>query len=171
MLRESRPVVLDESVIDAPSRQLLAAFAGHPARVHAHLAMEPGPNGTWSVVIQIPSPMNERRRDVAICLVGDDRSPTLEFGAWHTHADLWDADPDAALALMLAYLTRIIAGTILLCEVPTAGDGLPYVVIDVRDPEAVLDDATSPYVPAQSKLLSWSGEHDLRLDDCARSLL
>ena len=144
---------------------MLSAFATHPAHRIAKLAMEPGENGSWSLLIQIPSPTKEPRRQVELCLVGGERCPTLGFGGWHTHADLWDRDPDAGLRLMLDYLTRILAGAILLCEAPTGAGGLPHIVIDAADREAVLDHATSPDVPAHSKLLSWSGAHDLALDD------
>jgi hypothetical protein len=42
---------------------------------------------------------------------------------------------------------------------------MPYRVIDLTDREEILDELTSPDVPARMKLLSWSGAEDAVLDD------
>lgn len=66
---------------------------------------------------------------------------------------------------MLDYLERITDGEIVLAELPTVGDGMPYRVIDMTDREEILDELTSPDVPTQMKLLSWSGAEDAVLSD------
>ena len=158
----SKTIELDASELDEPSRRVLAAFRDHPARSCAKLLMERLPDATCSLVVRIPSPKVDHRRDMSIWL-DEKRIPSLEFGAWHTHADLWDRDPDVGIRRLLDYLERIRHGEILLCEVPTVGDRLPFRVLDLSDREEVLDELTSPVGSLQ--LLSWSGDKDLMLDD------
>ena len=75
------------------------------------------------------------------------------------------AGPGVGLRRMLDYLERIADGEIVLAEVPTIGDGMPFRVIDLCDREEILDELTSPLVSGQMRLLSWSGAEDAVLDD------
>jgi len=43
------------------------------------------PDGTWSLVCEIPPPTSDRRRAISIWL-DEKRVPSPEFGAWHAHA-------------------------------------------------------------------------------------
>jgi hypothetical protein len=155
---------VDGSKLDPTSQTLLAALDGHPARRCANLLMEKLADGMWSLVAKIPSPTGQPRRNVSIWL-DENRVPSLEFGGWHSHADLWDPDPEVGLRRMLDYLERITDGEILLAELPTIADGLPFRVIDVTDRQEILDELTSPGSLGNMKLLSWSGAEDLTLDD------
>jgi hypothetical protein len=155
---------VDASKLDEPSLRLLAAFADHPARARANLLMERLPDETWSVVGVVPSPTGDPRRTISIWL-DENRVPTLEFGAWHSHADLWDPDPGVGLRRMLDYLERITDGEIVLAELPTVGDGRPFRILDLSDREEILHELTSPNSSGQMKLLSWSGAEDAVLDD------
>jgi hypothetical protein len=76
-------VEVDVTKLDESSRRVLAAFANHPRRHSAKILMEHLPDGTWSLVCEIPSPTNDRRRAMSIWL-DEKRVPSLEFGAWHT---------------------------------------------------------------------------------------
>jgi hypothetical protein len=154
----------DAAKLDESSRRVLAAFENHPHRHSANILMEHLPDGTWSLVCEIPSPTTDRRRAISIWL-DEKRVPSLEFGAWHTHADLWDSNPELSLRRMLNYLERIIKGEIVLAESPTVGDGMPFRVIDRSDREELLEELTSPLVSRQMRLLSWSGAEDAVLDD------
>ena len=158
-----RVVELDESKLDEVSRLVLREFADHPARRVSSMSMEFRPDGAASVVITIPSPTGDSRRAISIWL--DENSvPTLEFGAWHTHADLWDKDLRSGFQMMLAYLERITDDEILLAESPTSPGGL-FRVVDVCDQEEILDELTSPHNPPSMRLLSWSGAKDGELSD------
>ena len=126
--------------------------------------MERVPDGSWSLVAEVPSPTGDRRRAVSIRL-DENRAPILEFGGWHTHADLWDPDPEVGLHGMLDYLERITDGEIVLVELPSTADGLPFRVLDLSDRQEVLDELTSPGTSGQMNLLSWSGSEDAVLDD------
>lgn len=155
---------LDASKLDEVSRRVLAAFADHPAAGRANMLMESRADGSWSLLIVIPSPTGDRRRRVAIWL--DDNSvPSLEFGGWHTHADLWDTDPEVGLRRMLDYLERITDGEVVLAALPTVGDEMPCRVLDLADREEILDELTAPTIPPDMKLLSWSGAEDAVLND------
>jgi hypothetical protein len=161
---ERRIAELDESKIDERSRVLLAELSNHPARRHARLQMEASQDGAWRLFVAIPSPTGEHRRAVSIWF--DERQiPTLEFGAWHSHADLWDEDLLSGIRKMLAYLERIVDGEIVLAGAPTVGEGFLFRVIDLGDRNEVLDELTSPVVPPDMKLLSWSGAQDAQLSD------
>ncbi|HEX3694521.1 MAG TPA: hypothetical protein VH374_03940 [Polyangia bacterium] len=162
MRRETAEV--DALKLDESSRRLLAAMTDHPIRGRTNFLMEKLSDGTWSLVVKIPSPTGDRRRTISLWL-DEKRVPSLEFGAWHSHADLWDPDPDVGLRRMLDYLERITDGEIVLAELPTVGDGMPYRVIDMTDREEILDELTSPDVPPEMKLLSWSGAEDALLSD------
>ena len=168
MKRETAEV--EASKLDEPSRRVLAALADHPIRPRANLLMERRSDGSWSLVVTIPSPTGDRRRNLRIWL-DDEHGPSLEFGGWHTHADLWDLEPAVGLRRMLDYLQRIADGEIVLAEAPTIGDGMPFRTIDVCDREEVLDELTSPLVSGQMRLLSWSGSEDAVLNDLAEALL
>jgi hypothetical protein len=158
------PAELDASKLDEASRRVLAAFKDHPAARVANLLMEKRTDGSWSLLVTIPSPTGDRRRRLRIWL--DENSvPSLEFGGWHSHADLWDPDQDVALRRMLDYLERITDGQIVLAEVPTIADGMPYRVVDLLDRQEILDELTSPTIPTDMKLLSWSGAEDAVLND------
>ena len=130
--------------------------------------MEHLPDGTWSLVAKTPSPTGESRRNISIWL-DENRVPSLEFGAWHSHADLWDSDPDVGLRRMLDYLERITDGEVLLAELPTLANGLPFRVLDVTDRNEILDEVTSPNSSGSMKLLSWSGAEDVTLDELRAS--
>jgi hypothetical protein len=155
---------LDESKVDEASRRLLAVLAEHPACGRAHMLMERLPDGAWSLVAKLPSPTGDGRRDISFWL-DENRVPTLEFGAWHSHADLWDEDRDVGLRRMLDYFERIMGGENVLFEGPTIGDRMPFRVLDVTDREEILDELTSPGAPEGMKLLSWSGAEDVLLED------
>ncbi len=158
-----RVVELDEFELDEVSRLVLREFADHPARPVSNVSMEPRPKGVASIVIAIPSPTGDSRRAISIWL-DEKLVPTLEFGAWHTHADLWDKDLRSGVQMMLAYLKRITDGEILLAESPTVAGGL-FRVVDVCDREEVLEELTSPDNPTNMRLLSWSGSEDGELSD------
>lgn len=161
---ERRIAELDESKIDERSRVLLAELSNRSARRHARLQMEAAQDGTWRLFVAIPSPTGDARRAVSIWF--DERQiPTLEFGAWHSHADLWDEDLLSGIRKMLAYLERIIAGEVVLAGAPTMGQGLLFRVVDLLDSDEVLDELTSPVLPSDMKLLSWSGAQDAQLSD------
>jgi hypothetical protein len=158
-----RVVELDESKLDQVSRLVLREFADHPDRRVSNVTMELRPDGSASIVIAIPSPTGDSRRAISIWL-DEKLVPTLEFGAWHTHADLWNRDLPTGVQLMLAYLERITDGEILLAESPTVAGGL-FRVVDVCDREEILEELTSPHNPPGMRLLSWSGAEDGELSD------
>jgi hypothetical protein len=158
---------LDVTTLDAPSLLLLNALEASPVSTHARAAMKCYPGDACSLVIEIRSPTGDPRRDVSLWLT-DDRDPSLEFGGWHTHASLWATTLADGVAEMVGYLERIVAGEIVLEELPTVGEGMPYCVLDLKDAEACLESATLPGRPNGMTLLSWSGSQDLTLEDLAQ---
>lgn len=149
--------------LDEPSRRLLAAFDDHPAQKVASVFMEREIGGAWRLIIRLPSPTGDKRRTVSLWL---DQSgvPSLEFGAWHTHTDLWDDDINLGLEKMLLYLERITDGSVQLSAQPATAAGVPYCIVDLENPDDVLDELTYPGAPNEVNLLSWSGAEDRTLD-------
>lgn len=161
---------VDVLKLDGASRKLLVELEGHPVRRCTNLLMEHLPDGTWSLVAKVPSPTGESRRNISIWL-DENRVPSFEFGAWHSHADLWDPDPDVGLRRMLDYLERITDGEVLLAELPILANGLPFRVLDVTDRDEILDEVTAPSSKGTMKLFSWSGAEDVTLDELRNRVL
>jgi hypothetical protein len=114
-------------------------------------------------IYTLPSPTGDRRRNVALRL-DENFVPSLEFGGWHTHADLWDDDPVVGLRRMLDHLERITDGRILLVEDALAQQAPPGSVLNLDDETEVLDALTTP-ASSDARLLSWSGAEDSTLDE------
>jgi hypothetical protein len=156
--RRGRADLVTESLNDS-SRLLLSAFDGHPAQRVASTFMELGADGAWNLVIKIPSPTGDCRRNVSVW-IDENGVPSMEFGGWHTHADLWDADPKLGVEKMLYYLERITDGSVQLTAVPVGPEGIPFCVLDLEDAQEVLDELTYPGSLSEISLLSWSGGED-----------
>ena len=152
-----------ESELNEPSRHLLAALRQRASLIErASMRAEPDLLGGTSVVIKLPSPTGDPHRDLGLWL--DEKTvPSIEFGAWHGHADLFDPDPVTALQMLLDYAELIIDGRIALLDVRDA-DGWPYTVLDTRSPDDVLDELSFPGSPDELRLLSWSGSQDSVID-------
>jgi len=162
MTKEKLPIVEEE--LDEHSRWFLTAFNKRGIQAAPNLQMERRQDGTCALFVTIPSPTSDRRRLISLWL-DEKRIPTLQFGAWHTHADLWDRIPESGLQKMLDYLERIINGEIVLTEFPTVGNAIPHRVLDMAEPDDVLDMLTDPDEPSDMNLLSWSGYEDDSLND------
>jgi len=54
---------------------------------------------------------------------------------------------------------------VVLAELPTVADGMPYRVVDLLNRQEILDELTAPTIPSDMKLLSWSGAEDAVLND------
>ena len=66
--------------------------------------------------------------------------PSLEFGSWHTHADLWDAK-DNSEALIDLFNAIMSDRFVLIFDVGGVYDG-SVGVVDLREPDALVDELT-----------------------------
>lgn len=106
------------------------------------------------LLVEIPSPTGDPDRRLSIWMEGGDE-PSVGFGEWHTHDGLWPGD-DAMVELVKAILadqfvlTHDVGGTH-----PGSCEGL-----DLRDPNALVEELTSRHSPGRVRLRTWSGRGD-----------
>jgi hypothetical protein len=101
------------------------------------------------------SPSGDRNRFVQVW-VDEEATPTFGFGPSHTH---FSSDDDG-IAEVLDLCGAVFADQLLIIEdVGGEFDGHTS-WIDLRKPEALLEEITSPYSPGTARLKSWSGVAD-----------
>ena len=122
-------------------------------RWHARILApdEPAPR---ELLLELPSPTGDASRGMVLWMEQD--VPSLEFGAWHTHADLWGGDGDGEL---IALVRAIVADHFVLAY-DVGGDCPHPDVLDLRDLEALAEALTSRYAPERLRLVSWAGTAD-----------
>ncbi len=147
--------------------QLFAAdlFQRYP-EFRQYAAMEPVQGSEmWSLVVTIPAPSGDPKAGLTLW-VDNGIEPSLEFGDWHTHANLWTIDAEDKWQNMeiLDLVKAILGDRIILCEdVGGTSDGYPT-IIDLAVKDALLDELTSKYSPGRARLRSWSGHLDRLVD-------
>lgn len=125
-------------------------------RWHARIpeSEEPVPR---ELLLELPSPTGDAERAVLVWM--EREVPSVAFGSWHTHADLWGPDGDG----------EVIA---LLCAIVTDRFVLTYEVegvwsharaLDLRDPQALAEALTQRHAPERLRLVSWAGTADAEL--------
>ena len=121
------------------------------------LSREEGEDGDH-LLARIPSPTGDEARTLILWMESDE--PSVAFGAWHTHATVWawnrePVDQDAAL---VALIDDILSDHIVLA-VDEASPDWPA-ALDLREPDALLDELTRPGGSGRVRLLSWTGSAD-----------
>ena len=120
-----------------------------------------------SLKLVVPSPTKEAARLCAVW-VDEVATPSIEFGPTHTHESA-DEDGTAAIADRLG---AILGDSLLIVE----DVGGPYPEfgswIDLREPDALVDQLTSRYSSGHVLLKSWSGkvDRDVSVDDLSRDI-
>ena len=94
--------------------------------------------------------------------VDDTGTPSIGFGAGHTHKNI-DAD---GIAAIIDWAKAILEDKLLIIEnISAEFPGNSW--IDLREPQALAEELTSPYSSGRASLKSWSGNADrqIGLDD------
>jgi hypothetical protein len=154
------PEPLRVESLNAESRALLTHLDAIGLGGRGTAGMVLAQDGTWDLAIAIPSPSGDARRAAAVWL-DEKHVPSIEFGTWHSHADLWEGEgPSGAVSSMLAYLARILRDEIVL--IARDGQALKGFdsVIEAGDRDALLEELTRPGAPETVTLLTWSGTGD-----------
>jgi hypothetical protein len=127
--------------------QLLARF---PAwRAFASLdASGAAPDGT---VMDVPSPTGEPDRALRFWI--ERGVPSVEYGTWHTHQDLWPSQ-DA----WFAFIEDILCDRALFVVMP--GPPVWWFVLEDPVDEELADVFTAPSAPREVRVVSWSGALD-----------
>jgi len=146
----------DQPAQGSISRRLsLAIFSVMPELRQYASAIQSGEKDGMSLNLIIPSPTGDEAR---LCQVWVDEvaTPSIGFGPSHTH----ERPDDAGIAVILDLLRAILADQVLIIEDAGGAYSGSGGWIDLRDPEALEEELTSPYSPGRALLKSWSGKAD-----------
>ena len=108
-----------------------------------------------SLNLVIPSPTGDEARQCVVW-VDEVATPSIGFGPSHTH----EQSDDDGIAAILNILHAILADQLLIIEDVGGTYSGHGAWIDLRDPEALEEELTSPYSPGRALLKSWSGKID-----------
>ncbi len=146
----------DPDALGAISRRLAqAAFLSLPQlRQYAHV-VKSGEDDGLSLVIAVPSPTDDPNRQLVIW-VDEVATPSIGFGPAHTHEN----KDDDGIAAVVELAGAILDDRLLIIE--DVGGAYPGhgSWIDLREPNALVEELTSPYSPGHALLKSWSGKAD-----------
>jgi hypothetical protein len=119
-------------------------------------------------VVKVPAPSDDPRSELFVWVDGGD-DPSVGFGIWHTHEDVWGAClPDGAERdALLDLIEGILADRYVICE-DVGGIGVgTCTILDLSEDDALLEELTSKCSPGRAHLRSWSGrlDREVALDD------
>lgn len=145
------PIALDLSKLAPASSRIAARLFNAIPDAQAYSRMEG--SAYADLLVEIPSPTGDPDRQLVIWMEGGDE-PSLAFGEWHTHVSpsedgkLFDlAKAILADQLVLAYhMSEEQSGY---CD-----------LIDLRDPDALLEELTSEHSSGHVRTRTWSGRGD-----------
>ncbi len=163
---------LDESRITGEARRFASDLFARFPELRQNAAMEQHGNGAWTLVVTVPALSGDPRSELVIWVEGGD-DPSVAFGAWHTHENVWGGGLEAGLERrpLLDLIEGILADRWVICEdVGGVGDG-SATILDLLERDALLEELTSKYSPGRARLRSWSGQLDreVSLEDLERN--
>jgi hypothetical protein len=158
-------IPLNLQKLASPSREFASRLLESVSELarFASMKAKPGDPEQLDLFVKAPSPTGDPDRTLVIWMADDD--PSIAFGPnWHTHASLrGDALTDGCDALINLARAILADDVVLYFDI-----GKRYLeVIDLRDPDAIIDELTSPHSSGKAELRSWAGTVDrfVGLDD------
>lgn len=130
---------------DDPSWEFAKRLFARFPQWHAHAS-----TGSSSIVT-VPSPTGDPERTLTIWL--EEGVPSVEYGDWHTHADLWVSEDD-----FLSFIDDIVSDRQLFLVVSTWA--VRWSVLEEPIDEAIDDALTGQSAPDEVRIVSWSGRKD-----------
>jgi hypothetical protein len=122
----------------------------------------------FDLLVEIPSPTGDARRTIGVWMESS-HGPSIDFGTWHTHADLLTSgkDPIVHADSIIDLIEQIITGHLVILTDATGRRDDFSDVVDLRDPEALLEEMTSPFSSGRARVETWSGvdDRDVSLQD------
>ncbi|MBL4635338.1 MAG: hypothetical protein JKY56_15865 [Kofleriaceae bacterium] len=157
-------VPLREESLAAPSRQFFLALMRWRPEWRQHCRMQESDNGTESdLVVEIPSPTGDSGRNINVWVSNGDLS--LSFGPWHTHGQLILELCDGHYEEVgLLDAIRMIVENQLVCFHEELESGLGGGLLDLRKPDAILEEITDKYSTGRISVRSWDGQADQNVD-------
>jgi hypothetical protein len=167
MTQESE--ALDEPVLSPASSSFLRKLLHQLPDLRECARMEriTGIEG-WHLLVERPSPSGDADRGLVIWMdKGDDVS--VGFGGWHTHAG-WRNARDAPVddeAAMLHLIEGILADRFVLLQDARDSNPERADLIDLQDPDALIDELTAEWSSGRARILTWTGrgDRDVNLQD------
>jgi hypothetical protein len=161
---ESYPLVRESLTL--PSREFAdRLFAACPEVVPFARMQSVSLDGPFDLLVEVPSPTGDPMRRLYLWV--EDGVPSLGLGPrWHTHADLWPAPGAGVLEqwrILLELLRAILADEFVLWGQPGKKAAGFHEVLDLREPHAMAELMTSPYVESRVCIHSWGGTADSEL--------
>ena len=159
---------LDESRITTKARLFAADLFARFPELRRHAAMERRRGEeAWTLMVEAPAPSGDPRSRLVVWVEGGD-DPSVAFGDWHTHENVWgDFDERGEPRSLLDLIAGILADRYILCVDVGAESAT---LLDLEQDDALADEMTSGYSSGRVRLRSWSGRHDgeVTLDDLER---
>jgi hypothetical protein len=164
---------LNESRIANESRSFADDLFARFPELRQHAAMErQQDHETWRLVVTVAAPSGDPRSDLVVWVDGGD-DPSVAFGGWHTHENVWGAglEDGTERRALLDLIAGILADRFVICEdVGGVGDRTAT-ILDMSDHDSLLEELTSKYSPGRARLRSWSGrlDREVGLEDLERN--
>lgn len=155
-------VELDDTRITSESRSFAVDLFARFPELRRQAAMERLPGGDrWTLVVKVSAASGDPRSELVVWVDGGD-DPSVAFGGWHTHENVWGAGSEdgAEREALLDLIAGIFSDRFVICEdVGGVGNGIAT-ILDMSQPDALLDELTDKYSPGRARLRSWSGRLD-----------
>lgn len=155
-------VPLDETKISKPSKKILAQILEWRPDWRTYAQMEPRGNG-FDLHLQVPSPTGHTDRDIIVWFANDENDLSLGFGDWHAHG--WEmymptSEPIDYRIPTIDFI-KMIAEDRICAVVDFNQDNL--MLVDLNDPDALLDELTSKHSSGCISIRSWGGTKDRQI--------
>ena len=152
----------DAALVTPPSRrfaeQLFARFPD--LRHHARMGRAK-PEEPWRLVVPVPPPSGDACLELVVW-VDEVEEPSVAFGSWHTHESCWAAGDGSGESedTILDLVAAIMSDRVVLCDDVGREAADHATIVDLSQPDALLEELTSPYGSGRVHLRSWSGQVD-----------
>lgn len=155
-------VELDEARITSEARSFAADLFARFPELRRQAAMERVPGrDRWTLVVKVPAASGDPRSELVVWVDGGD-DPSVAFDGWHTHENVWSAgseDGEAREAL-LDLIAGVFSDRFVICEEVGCVGHESVTLLDMSQPDALLDELTSSHSSGRARLRSWSGRLD-----------
>ena len=156
----------DPKLSDQSKRFAAQLFAGVPWLADHATFDSRASQPPHDLLVQLRSPTGDDGRMLTIWM--EDGEPSVEFGAWHTHATVWGAArPGEEIMAIIELIQAIVADEFVLIE-DVGGEHSGHIgVLDRRNKDDILDELTSKWSPGRVRIKSWTGsvDEEIGLDD------
>lgn len=162
MTNEPASAEYDESRMTPESCEFAAVLFARFPQLRRFAAMERWPDEErWNLTVAPPAPSGDPKCQLIIYVEGGGE-PSVVFGNWHTHESVWGAgSPEGGeRTALLNLIEGIFTDRYVICEdIGGSADG-STTILDLLEPDALMEELTDRYSPGRVRLRSWSGKHD-----------